>query len=150
MKVQYWEGNTHIVACVLGHLHFALKDISWTAPLGGALDKKYNGHYGRTLWCWRRLLRVPWPARRLNQSILNKINTAYLLEELMLKPNPILWPPEEKSWLIEKDTDAEKDRRQEEKGTTEDKKIVKLESEFLLAEPKNEFHEYSNTHVSNW
>ena len=63
---------------------------------------------------------------------------------------PILCPPEEKSWLIEKDTDAEKDRRQEEKGTTEDKKIVKLESEFLLAEPKNEFHEYSNTHVSNW
>ena len=61
---------------------------------------------------------------------------------------PILWPPNEKSWLIAKDSDAEKDRRQEEKGTTEDKIIVKLESKFLLAEPKNELHEYSNTYIS--
>ena len=37
------------------------------------------------LWCWRRLLRVPWTARRSNQSILNEINPEYLLEELMLK-----------------------------------------------------------------
>ena len=37
------------------------------------------------LWCWRRLLRVPWTARRLNQSILNEINPEYLLERLMLK-----------------------------------------------------------------
>ena len=37
------------------------------------------------LWCWRRLLRVPWKARRSNQSILNEINPEYLLEELMLK-----------------------------------------------------------------
>ena len=37
------------------------------------------------LWCWRRLLRVLWTARRSNQSILNKINTEYLLEGLMLK-----------------------------------------------------------------
>ena len=37
------------------------------------------------LWCWRRLLRVPWTARRSNQSILKKINTEYSLEGLMLK-----------------------------------------------------------------
>ena len=37
------------------------------------------------LWCWRRLLRVPWTARRSNQSILKKINPEYSLERLMLK-----------------------------------------------------------------
>ena len=37
------------------------------------------------LWCWRRLLRVPWTARRSNQSILKKINSEYSLEGLMLK-----------------------------------------------------------------
>ena len=37
------------------------------------------------LWCWRRLLRVPWTARRSNQSILKEINPEYSLEALMLK-----------------------------------------------------------------
>ena len=37
------------------------------------------------LWCWRRILRVPWTARRSNQSILKEINPEYSLEELMLK-----------------------------------------------------------------
>ena len=37
------------------------------------------------LWCWRRLLRVPWTARRSNQSILKEINSKYSLEGLMLK-----------------------------------------------------------------
>ena len=37
------------------------------------------------MWCWRRLLRVPWTARRSNQSILKEINTEYSLEGLMLK-----------------------------------------------------------------
>ena len=37
------------------------------------------------LWCWRRLLRVPWTARRSNQSILKKINPEYSLKGLMLK-----------------------------------------------------------------
>ena len=37
------------------------------------------------LWCWRRLLRVPWAARRSNQSILQEINPEYSLEGLMLK-----------------------------------------------------------------
>jgi len=38
------------------------------------------------LWCWRRLLRVPWTARRSNQSTLKDINPEYSLERLMLKP----------------------------------------------------------------
>ena len=51
------------------------------------------------LWCWRRLLRVPWTARRSNQSILNDIRPGCSLERLMLKLNttPILWPPQAKS-----------------------------------------------------
>ena len=47
------------------------------------------------LWCWRRLLRVPWTARRSNQSILKEISPGCSLEGLMLKPKtPILWPPD--------------------------------------------------------
>ena len=40
------------------------------------------------VWCWRRLLRVPWTARRSNQSILKEISSEYLLEGLMLKLKP--------------------------------------------------------------
>ena len=54
------------------------------------------------LWCWRRLLRVPWTARRSNQSILKEISPEYSLEGLILK----LWPPDVKNWLIWKDPDA--------------------------------------------
>ena len=72
------------------------------------------------LWCWRRLLRVPWTARRSNQSILKEISPERSLEGLMLKLKPILWPPHAKSWLIGKDSDAGRDWGQEEKGTTED------------------------------
>ena len=42
-------------------------------------------HWRVELWCWRRLLRVPWTARRSNQSILKEINSEYSLERLMLK-----------------------------------------------------------------
>ena len=50
------------------------------------------------LWCWRRLLRVPWTARSSNQSILKEISPGCLLEGLMLRlKTPILWPPHEKS-----------------------------------------------------
>ena len=50
------------------------------------------------LWCWRRLLRVPWTARRSNQSILEKISPEYSLEGLMLKLKlQILWPPDAKN-----------------------------------------------------
>ena len=65
-------------------------------------------------------LRVPWTARRSNQSILKEISPGISLEGLMLKLKPILWPPHAKSWLIGKDSDARRDWGQEEKGTKED------------------------------
>ena len=50
------------------------------------------------LWCWRRLLRVPWTARRSNQSILKEISPGCSLEGLMLEAEtPILWPPDVKN-----------------------------------------------------
>ena len=50
------------------------------------------------LWCWRRLLRIPWTARRSDQSILKEIGPGCSLEVLMLKAEtPIFWPPHEKS-----------------------------------------------------
>ena len=50
------------------------------------------------LWCWRRLLRVPWTARRSNWSNLKEISPEYSLEGLMLKLKlPILWPPDVKN-----------------------------------------------------
>ena len=74
------------------------------------------------LWCWRRLLRVPWTSRRSNQSILKEISPEYSLEGLMLKRH--LWLSDAKNWLIRKDPDAGKDRRQE-KGMTEDEMVGK-------------------------
>ena len=69
------------------------------------------------LWCWRRLLRVPWMARRCNQSILKEISPGCSLEGLMLKLKleyfGDLW----------KDPDAGKDWGQEEKGMTEDEMV---------------------------
>ena len=76
------------------------------------------------LWCWRRLLRVPWMARRSNQSILKEINPEYSLEGTDAEGEaPILWPPDVKNWLIGKDANAGKDWRQEEKGTKEDEMV---------------------------
>ena len=72
------------------------------------------------LWCWRRLLRVPWTARRSNQSILKEISPGCSLEGLMLKLKLILGPLHVKSWLTGKDPDAGRDWGHEEKGTTED------------------------------
>ena len=56
------------------------------------------------LWCWRRLLRVPWTKRRSSQSILKEISPKYSLEELMMK----LKPPDVKSQLPWKDPEAGK------------------------------------------
>ena len=73
------------------------------------------------LWCWRRLLRVPWTARRFNpkgnQSWISIWKTDVKAE------TSVLWPPDAKNWLIGKDLDAGKDWGQEEKGTTEDEMV---------------------------
>ena len=52
---------------------------SWT------IKKAVHGIHAFELWCWRRLLRVPWMVRRSNQSILKEIKPEYSLEGLMLK-----------------------------------------------------------------
>ena len=70
--------------------------------------------------CWRRLMRVPWIARRSNQSILKEISPEFIGRTDANAP--ILWPPDAKIWLIRKDSDAGKDWRQE-KGMTEDEMV---------------------------
>ena len=55
------------------------------------------------LWCWRRLLRIPYIARRSKQSILKETSPGCSLEGLMLKLKlPILWPPDAKTWLMKR------------------------------------------------
>ena len=50
------------------------------------------------LWCWIRLLKVPWTARRSNQSTLKEISPEYSLEGLIVEAEtPILWPPDAKN-----------------------------------------------------
>ena len=78
---------------------------------------------GFELWCWRRLLRVPWTARRSNQSILKEISPEYSLEGLMLKPKlqnfgSLMWRTDSL-----KRPDARKNWRQEEKGMREDEMV---------------------------
>ena len=75
--------------------------------------------------CCRRLLRVPWTARRSNQWILMK----WILKEIFIERTdaeaeaPMLWPPDVKSQLIGKDPDAGKELRQKEKRVTEDEMV---------------------------
>ena len=80
-------------------------------------------------WCfwtvfWRRLLRVPWSARRYNQSILKENSPEYSLEGLMLKLKlqSIVWPHDMKNWLTRKDPDTGREWRRE-KGMTEDEMV---------------------------
>ena len=68
------------------------------------------------LWCWRRLLRIPWTARRSNQSILKEISPGCSLAGLMLKLKLQYFGHLMQSWLIGKDPDAGKDWRQRRRG----------------------------------
>ena len=75
------------------------------------------------LWCWRRLLRVPWTARGSSQSILKEIQSWIFIGKTDAEAEaPVLWPPDVKSKLIRKDPDAGKDWRQK-KGMTEDEMV---------------------------
>ena len=69
------------------------------------------------LWCWRRLLRVPWTAKRSNLSILKETVLNIHWKDWCWS---WLWPHDAKSWPIGKDPHAGKDWGQEEKGMTED------------------------------
>ena len=71
------------------------------------------------LWCWRRLLRVPWTARRYNQSTLKEISPGCSLKGMMLKLK-LQYFGYLMRRVIGKDSDAGRDWEQEEKGTTED------------------------------
>ena len=51
------------------------------------------------LWCWRRLLKVPWTAKRSNQSILKNQSWIFIGRTDAEAEAPILWPPDGKSWL---------------------------------------------------
>ena len=77
------------------------------------------------LWCWRRLLRVPWTARRSKQSILKETSPEYSLEGLMLKLKLQYFDclMQTADWLIWKDPDSGKDWGYEEKGTTENEMV---------------------------
>ena len=71
--------NVHLVkAMVLPVVMYGCE--SWTIKTA-----EYRRIDDFKLWCWRRLLRVPWTARRSNQSILKEISPEYSLEGLMLK-----------------------------------------------------------------
>ena len=74
------------IACVSILLYYLFKFIRDRRAGKLAIKKaEHQRMYAFELWCWRRLLRVPWIARRSNQSILKDINPEYALEELMLK-----------------------------------------------------------------
>ena len=86
-------------------------DVSWTGKK--AEHRRIDAF---ELWCWRGLLRVPWTARRSNQSTLKEIGPEYSLEGLMLKLKLQSFGHLMQSQLIGKDPDIGKGRRQEEKG----------------------------------
>ena len=76
------------------------------------------------LWCWRRLLRVLWTARRSNQSILKEISSEYSLEGLMLRLKlqyfgHLMW----KANSLERDPDVRKDWRHKEKSAAENEMV---------------------------
>ena len=89
------------------------------------------------LWCWRRLLRVPWTARRSNQSILKEISPGISLEEMMLKLKLQYFGHLMRRVDSLEKTDAGRDWGQEEKGTTEDE----------MAEWHHQLPEFTQTHV---
>ena len=76
------------------------------------------------LWCWRRLLRIPWTARRSNQFILKEISPEYSLEGLMLKLKlQYFGHLMQRADSFEKDPDTGKDWRRKEKRMTEDEMV---------------------------
>ena len=89
---------------------------SWTVK---NVERRKNDAF--ELRCWRRLLRIPWTARRSNQSILKEISPGCSLEGLMLRLKLQYFG--HLSWLIGRDLDAGRDWGQEEKGTIDDEMV---------------------------
>ena len=88
---------------------------SWTV-----MKAERRGIDAFELWCWRRLIRVPWTARRSNQSILKEISPGISLEGMMLKLKLQYFGHLLRRVDSLEKTDAGSDLGQEEKGTTED------------------------------
>ena len=72
---------------------------------------------------WRRLLRVSWTTRRWHQSILKETNSIFIGRTVVEAEASILWLPDAKSWLVEKDPDAGTEWRQKQKGAAEDEMV---------------------------
>ena len=88
---------------------------SWTIK-----KAEHQRMYAFEPWFWRRLLSVPWTVRRSHQPVHPKGDQSWVFiwRTDVEAETPILWAPDVKNWLIWKDSDAWKDWRQQEKGTT--------------------------------
>ena len=93
-------------------------DVSWT--IKKAECRRIDAF---ELWCWRRLLRVPWSARRSNQSILKEISLGVHWKDWCWSWNSNAFATSCEELTYGKDPDAGKDWGQEEKGTTEDEMV---------------------------
>ena len=116
VESELWAKYIHIVKAMVFPVMYGCK--SWTI---NKAEPQRNGAF--KLWCWRRLLRVAWTARRSNQSILKEISPEIHWKDWCWSWNSILWLPNVKSQLTGKDPDAGKDWGQEEKGETEDEAV---------------------------
>ena len=98
-RPEYWSGQPFPSSGDLSHSEIEPKSPTWQADIftswatrGAHKSESWTikkAEHRRIdafkMWCWRRLLRVPWTARRSNQSLLKKLNPEYSLEGLMLK-----------------------------------------------------------------
>ena len=108
-----WPTKVHLVkAMVLPVVMYGCE--SWTVK-----KTEHRRIDAFELWYWRRLLRVPWTARKYNQSTVKEISPEIVIGRTDAEAEtPIFWPPDVKNWLICKDPDAGNDWRWE-KGMTE-------------------------------
>ena len=126
-----WSVGEHSISCYINWIYMSIIVIAMVFPVvmyrceSWTIKKAEHWRIDAfELWCWRRLLRVPWTSRRSKQSILKEISPEYSLQGLILKLRlQHFWPPDVKNWLTAEDPDAGKDWGQEEKGTTEDEMV---------------------------
>ena len=78
------QARTHFTEILPLQTHVHVGDLHWVWPQKATILTMIN-FVAFELWCWRRLLRVPWTARGSNQSILKEISPEYSLEGVMLK-----------------------------------------------------------------
>ena len=109
----HMTGNTHLTLVVFPVVMYGCESCTVKKAERRRID-------AFELWCWRRLLRVPWTARRSNQSILKKISPGISLEGLMLKLKLQYFGHLMRRVDSLEKTDAGRDWGQEEKGTPED------------------------------